>query len=173
MFRTFTPQSSFLTIKSQVMDTLTPAERGMVMSHVRSKNTRPEILVRRIVSALGYRYRLHRRDLPGTPDLVFPRIRKIIFVHGCFWHRHACFNGRRTPKSRVAFWTSKFIENKRRDHGTRRRLRKMGWDVLVAWECQLRDPAALANRLHLFLKASVGNLKVKTPVKGSVRDRPV
>jgi len=159
MFCVATPQSSFTTIKSQVMDTLTPAERSKIMSLVRSKNTRPEILVRRVVSTLGYRYRLHQRDLPGSPDLVFSRIRKIIFVHGCFWHRHACFNGRRMPKSRIEFWTTKLTGNKRRDQRTRRRLRKLGWDVLVVWECQTQQPTKLAERVHTFLKSPNPSLK--------------
>jgi DNA mismatch endonuclease (patch repair protein) len=134
-----------------VMDTLTPEERSRQMSLVRSKNTRPEIAVRRVAHALGYRFRLHRRDLPGSPDLVFPRLRRVIFVHGCFWHRHSCPAGTRTPKSRTDFWTSKLLGNARRDATAIRRLRKQGWAVMIVWECQTTNPGRLARRLATFL----------------------
>ena len=133
------------------MDTLTPEERSRVMARVRSKDTRPELAVRRLLHGLGYRYRLHRRDLPGCPDLVFPSRRKLIFVHGCFWHRHNCKLGRRTPKSRVGFWTAKFEGNRSRDRRNRAKLRRRDWAVLMVWECQLRDLAKLTTRLTEFL----------------------
>lgn len=108
------------------------------MALVRSRDSKPEMILRRMIHALGYRYRLHRRDLPGTPDLVFPSRRKAIFVHGCFWHRHNCPLGNRMPKSRVDFWAEKFNANRLRDQRNLRRLRRDGWAILVVWECQIR-----------------------------------
>ena len=108
------------------------------MRAVRSGDTTPELVVRRMVHALGYRYRLHARDLPGRPDLVLPRLGKAIFVHGCFWHRHACEAGRSTPASRVEYWQAKFARNVQRDRSNLRKLRRLGWSVLVVWECQTR-----------------------------------
>ena len=122
-----------------MVDTLTKAERSERMSRVRGKDTKPELIVRRLVHGMGYRYRLHRRDLPGTPDLVLPSRKKAIFIHGCFWHRHpdpACKLAR-LPKSRLDFWKPKLEGNRRRDRENQARLRKLGWDVLVVWECQI------------------------------------
>lgn len=133
------------------MDTLTPEQRSERMARVRGKDTRPEMIVRRLLHGMGYRYRLHVRDLPGTPDIVFPSRGKIIFVHGCFWHRHRCKNGQRLPKSRRAFWRAKLEGNKARDARTRRKLRRLGWDVLVVWECQLKNIERLERRLRMFL----------------------
>jgi DNA mismatch endonuclease (patch repair protein) len=121
------------------------------MSRIRGKDTNPEMEVRRLVYSLGYRYRLHVRDLPGCPDLVFPGRRKVIFVHGCFWHRHSCRKGRSMPATRRAFWKTKFKENRKRDRRFRRALRTQGWDVLVVWGCHLRDPEKLTGRLISFL----------------------
>ena len=134
-------------------DTLSPAERSAVMARIRSKGTKPEMAVRRMVHGMGYRYRLHRSDLPGTPDLVFPRLSKVIFVHGCFWHLHqAAGCGRaRLPKSRVEFWLDKLEGNRARDVANLRRLRADGWKVLQLWECQLTDKAKLERRLARFL----------------------
>ncbi len=134
------------------MDTLTRTQRSQRMSLVRAKNTRPELVVRRLVHGLGYRYRLHVRTLPGTPDLVFPSRFSLIFVHGCFWHRHACFNGRRMPKSRVRFWRKKLLANKRRDQVQLHKLRRLGWKILTIWECQIADPDHLSNRIRHFLE---------------------
>src|SRR5688500_13022290 len=118
------------------MDTLTTAERSRRMSQVRSKDTKPEMAVRRLVYGLGFRYRLHVRSLPGAPDLVFAPLRKIILVNGCFWHRHnRCSRGRSKPTSRAAFWGAKFDSNRRRDARNLRRLKAAGWSVLVVWEC--------------------------------------
>jgi DNA mismatch endonuclease, patch repair protein len=119
------------------MDTLTPKERSHRMSLVRSKNTEPEILVRRIVHTLGYRYRLHVHKLPGCPDLVFPGRQCIILIHGCFWHQHKCKMGNRMPKSRVQFWRVKLEGNKLRDKKQKLLLKGLGWRVLTIWECQL------------------------------------
>jgi DNA mismatch endonuclease (patch repair protein) len=134
------------------VDTLTPLERSARMALVRSRDTKPEMRVRRLVHSLGYRYRLHRRDLPGTPDLVFPARRKAIFVHGCFWHRHDCAMGDRLPKSRVRFWSAKIAENIQRDRRNLTKLRRLGWKALIVWECQTRGQA-LADRIRGFLDA--------------------
>lgn len=125
------------------------------MALVKSKDTKPEMRVRRLVHGMGYRYRLHSRALPGNPDLVFPGRRKVIFVHGCFWHRHQCAMGDRLPKSRVSFWRGKLEQNKRRDRAVRRQLRKAGWSVAVVWECQTtpKHLNQLARRLRRFLEA--------------------
>ncbi len=135
------------------MDTLTPAQRSERMSRVRSKDTKPEMVIRRLVHGLGFRFRLHVRDLPGNPDLVFPSRGKIIFVHGCFWHRHGQCKFTRWPKSRLDFWKPKLELNKKRDQFIRKQLRKEGWQVLVLWECQLKMPGVLANRIRAFLDA--------------------
>jgi DNA mismatch endonuclease, patch repair protein len=126
-----------------VVDSLTPEERSEIMARVRSKNSRPEVAVRKIVFALGYRYRLHTRALPGCPDLVFRRRGKVIFVHGCFWHRHANCALARLPKSRIDFWTAKLEGNRNRDKRNKRALVREGWKVLTIWECQLRDASHL------------------------------
>ena len=131
---------------------LTEAERSKQMGLVRAKNTKPELLVRRLVHRLGYRFRLHRRDLPGKPDLVFPARRKIIFVHGCFWHGHECRLGRRRPKSRLDYWIPKISRNNQRDQKTLRKLRGMRWKCLVLWECQLRDVEKLTIQITRFLE---------------------
>jgi DNA mismatch endonuclease (patch repair protein) len=133
------------------VDSLSPKERSEIMARVRSKNTRPELLVRKLVFALGYRYRLHARALPGCPDLVFRRRRRVIFVHGCFWHRHADCALARIPKSRIDFWTTKLEGNRNRDERNKRALAREGWKVLIIWECQLRDPARLEARIRRFL----------------------
>lgn len=133
-----------------LMDTLSKIERSKQMALIRSKDTKPELLVRRIARSSGYRFRLHVPDLPGKPDLVFPRLRKIIFVHGCFWHGHCCRLGR-MPKSRKGYWTRKINSNQTRDAGTLRRLRGMRWKCLVLWECELRDAGRLAGRIARFL----------------------
>lgn len=133
------------------MDRLSKQERSRLMSRIRGKDTKPEMVVRKLVHAAGYRYRLHRRDLPGCPDLVFPRYRKVILVHGCFWHRHFCRKGRSTPRTRRGFWKKKFEQNRERDRKNRRALRRQGWQVLVVWECETKNPDKLLNRLHSFL----------------------
>jgi DNA mismatch endonuclease (patch repair protein) len=136
-----------------VPDQFSAIERSRVMRAVKSGDTTPELVVRRIVHALRYRFRLHRRDLPGQPDLVFPRLGKAIQVHGCFWHRHACEAGQSTPATRVDYWDAKFARNVERDRRNLRRLRRLGWRVLVVWECQTRAAkrAGLEARLARFL----------------------
>ena len=133
------------------MDTLTPEERSKRMGLVRSKNTKPELLVRQLTHALGFRYRLHRKGLPGRPDMVFPGRRKVIFVHGCFWHRHEGCYLARMPKSRLEFWEPKLTKNRERDLQVNKLLAEQGWKVLVVWECELRDKAALEQRIKEFL----------------------
>lgn len=109
------------------------------MRRVKATDTGPERIVRRLVHSLGYRYRLHRRDLPGCPDLVLPRYRTVIFVHGCFWHMHSCKAGRKAPKTNAEYWQAKRDRNRRRDARVRRQLRRQGWRVLTVWECQTRS----------------------------------
>lgn len=133
-------------------DVFTPAQRSAVMARVRGKDTKPEMIVRRTAHRLGHRFRLHRKDLPGSPDLVFPRRRAVVFVHGCFWHGHACRRGSRTPKSNAAYWSEKIARNRARDAASEAALVEMGWRVLVIWECEIRDPA-LPDRLDAFLRA--------------------
>lgn len=134
----------------------TRAHRSWAMSRVRGKDTKPEMIVRRMLHSLGYRYRLHRSGLPGRPDLVFGPRRKVIFVHGCFWHRHdvpGC-KAARLPKTRTEYWESKLRANAERDERNVRLLIAEGWDVETVWECELRDPAGLRDRLVAFLEGS-------------------
>lgn len=135
------------------MDTLTPIERSKRMSLVRSRDTKPERELRRLVWGLGYRFRKNRRDLVGHPDLAFAGRKRVIFLHGCFWHRHDCPSGRRTPKSRTEFWNGKFRANVRRDALVRRELCERGWKALVIWECELRDLELVGRRVRNFLDA--------------------
>ena len=136
------------------MDTLSPSERSERMSRVRSKNTKPELTIRRLVHSLGYRYRLHATQLPGKPDLVFAARRKVIFAHGCFWHRHgARCHLTRLPKSKLDFWQPKLEQNKKRDEKNIRELRKRGWKPLVIWECQLKTGSSLVERIMKFLES--------------------
>ena len=120
------------------------------MSRIRGKDTQPELLVRRLAHSLGYRYRLHVSKLPGRPDLVFSSRRKVIFVHGCFWHGHTCKRGA-VPATNIAFWTAKLQRNQERDVGNIKSLKKSGWRVLVLWECSIADHAKLKQRLQAFL----------------------
>ncbi len=122
------------------------------MSRVKSKDTSPEWAVRRLVFGMGYRYRLHDPRLPGKPDLVFAGRRKVIFVHGCFWHGHAGCRYARLPKTRVDFWADKVARNRARDGRNRRALRAAGWDVLTVWQCELKQTDKLARKLHDFLE---------------------
>ena len=133
------------------MDSLTPEERSEVMRRVRSKGSQPELFVRKLVYGLGYRYRLHAKELPGCPDLVFRSRFKVIFMHGCFWHRHAKCALARMPKSRVEFWQPKLDGNKKRDEKNKRRLWRAGWKVLTIWECQLKDASHLGSVIGRFL----------------------
>lgn len=133
------------------MDRLTPTERSENMRRIRGRDSGPELVVRRLLHMSGYRYRLHRKDLPGRPDIVFPSRRKVIFVHGCFWHRHRGCKYAYTPKSRTAFWEDKFGQNVQRDARVEAALSDRGWETMTVWECETRDASLLLIRLVRFL----------------------
>ena len=135
------------------MDTLTPQERSQRMRRVKSRDTKPELELRRLVWRLGYRYRKNRRDVIGQPDLAFIGRKRAVFLHGCFWHRHDCPSGRRAPKSRTAFWNTKFERNIQRDALVMRKLKSAGWRALVIWECELNDCLRVERRVREFLDA--------------------
>ncbi|MGO7921971.1 very short patch repair endonuclease [Rhizobium ruizarguesonis] len=136
-------------------DRISSEQRSTNMSRIRSTGSVPEMLVRRTVHSLGYRYRLHVRALPGTPDLVFSSRRKVIFVHGCFWHGHGCRVGGKGPKSNTSYWTPKIKRNQQRDQNAMEALQEAGWQTLVLWECELKDVPELAERLIAFLGPSI------------------
>lgn len=146
------------------MDKISQKHRRWNMSQIKSRNTRPEIQVRSMLHRLGYRFRLHGPQLPGRPDIVLPRYRTVVLVHGCFWHRHPRCKYAYSPKSRIEFWTAKFRANVRRDRFVRRQLRLAGWRVVVVWECQLASPDRLAARLDRSLQARI---KRQNPLDGS------
>lgn len=127
------------------------AARSRTMRAVRGRDTGPELAVRRLLHGLGYRYRLHRAGLPGTPDLVFPGRRAVVFVHGCFWHGHDCPRGARQPKRNAAYWIAKVARNRARDAAVADALAAQGWRSHIVWECALKDRAALADDLAAFL----------------------
>ncbi len=141
-------------VKNVMVDTRTKEQRRRIMQAVRGKDTGPEWTVRRLLHGLGYRYRLHRKDLPGKPDLVFPDRKKAIFVHGCFWHAHGCRYGQ-PPKSRLDYWLPKLEQNKKRDAEKRAQLEALGWKVLTVWQCEIRDIEALTTALRAFLDGIV------------------
>ena len=133
-------------------DVHTARQRSFNMSRIRAKDTKPELIVRSVVHQMGFRFRLHRRDLPGTPDLVLPRHNKVIFVHGCYWHMHRCRYGRVIPKTNTEFWQTKRTGNVERDRRNIRKLRRNGWSVLILWECWTRNvEEKLIPRLEEFL----------------------
>jgi len=132
-------------------DTLSPEERSKRMGLVRNRNSKAEMTVRRLVHSLGYRYRLHVSDLPGKPDIVFPRHKKIIFVHGCFWHRHDDCGLARLPKSKLDFWLPKLQGNKERDVENSEKLKRAGWSVRVIWECEVANKEVLTDKIKDFL----------------------
>ena len=132
-------------------DVYPPDKRSAVMRQVKNRNTKPEMVVRRALWRLGGRYRLHRRDLPGSPDIVLPGRRLAIFVHGCFWHGHDCARGARVPKANRDYWLGKVARNQARDDAARKRLTATGWRVETIWECELKSPAALEARLAALL----------------------
>jgi DNA mismatch endonuclease (patch repair protein) len=136
-------------VNRSVTDNLDRVARSHAMRQVRSRNTTPELTVRQILRELGFRgYRVHRRDLPGNPDVVWLGKRRALFVHGCFWHGHRCKRGRRMPATNRAYWSAKILRNRARDAKARAALRKNGWDVIVIWECELRRPERLESRLR-------------------------
>lgn len=124
-----------------LVDHISSERRSWLMSRVRSKNTSPEMRVRRAAHALGLRFRLHRKDLPGKPDLVFPKYRTVMFVHGCFWHRHPHCTKASLPRTRAEYWSQKFAQNMQRDADVSERLRILGWRVLTIWECETKSAA--------------------------------
>jgi DNA mismatch endonuclease (patch repair protein) len=135
------------------MDKISPERRSANMAKIRSQDTKPELVVRKMAHALGYRFRLHRKDLPGRPDLVFASRRAVIFVHGCFWHQHpedSCKDAR-LPKTRLDYWLPKLARNTERDGTSNAALAAAGWRVLTIWDCETRDLAALAERIQTFL----------------------
>ena len=121
------------------MDIISEEKRSWNMSRIRGKDTKPEIIVRSMLHKMGYRFRLHRKDLPGTPDIVLPKYKTVIFVHGCFWHRHKRCKFAYTPKSRVKFWKDKFAETVKRDKQHLKQLKENGWEVFIVWECETKD----------------------------------
>jgi DNA mismatch endonuclease, patch repair protein len=130
------------------MDNLTKEHRSWNMGRIRSGNTKPELVVRSLLHQMGYRFRLHRKDLPGKPDIVLPKYKTVVFVNGCFWHRHAGCAKAYTPKSRVDFWENKFRNNIERDNKAQNELKILGWKVIVIWECELADLDVVGNNLH-------------------------
>lgn len=142
--------------RQAMSDPLTARQRSELMSRIRSKDTKPEMLVRRLVHGMGYRYRLHAKELPGRPDLVFRPRRKAIFVHGCFWHRHEGCPANRLPTARYDFWRRKLNGNVRRDRRNEAALERMGWDCLVIWECQTKDLDRVALTVRRFLGPAGG-----------------
>jgi DNA mismatch endonuclease (patch repair protein) len=132
-------------------DVFTPEKRSAVMARVKARDTKPELKLRRLLWRLGARYRLHRRDLPGSPDVVLPGRKLVFFVHGCFWHGHDCARGARVPKANRDYWLGKVARNRARDQKTQAALGAAGWRVEVIWECEMKDAAALEARLQTAL----------------------
>lgn len=134
-------------------DVLTPEQRHKNMSAIKGKNTKPEMVIRSLVHKMGYRYRLHRKDLPGKPDMVFPKRKKVIFVHGCFWHIHSCQYGQVKPKTNADFWEQKRQSNVTRDIQNLEKLEQLGWQVFTIWECEVKDTDLLRKKITEFLEA--------------------
>lgn len=132
------------------MDKLSVERRSANMRQIKSKDTSPELLLRRMLHRLGYRFRIHRKDLPGKPDIVFPSRRKVIFVHGCFWHQHPGCREGRVPGSRREYWEPKLARNQQRDSAAQTALKEQGWDYLLVWECELKDAATVKNATHFL-----------------------
>ena len=135
-----------------MVDNLSKEQRKKTMSLVRGKDTKPEMAVRKLVHSIGYRYRLHRKNLPGCPDLVFSGRHKVIFVHGCFWHGHDCHAGLNRPSSNKNYWTEKLERNIQRDAENLRQFKEMDWGALVIWECEIKNSSVMVKRIHRFLK---------------------
>lgn len=136
-------------------DVFTSEKRSEIMGRVKSKDTSVEKFVRSLLHRLGYRFRINRKDLPGCPDIVFPSRKKVIFVHGCFWHGHGCRRGARIPKTNTEYWLAKVEKNRRRDEARRNELEEMGWKVLTVWECEIADIDAVRERLITFLAQEI------------------
>ena len=135
-----------------MVDSLTKEKRSWNMSRIRNKDTKPELVVRSLLHRIGYRFRLHRKDLPGKPDIVLPKYKTVIFVNGCFWHRHKGCKYAYKPKSRINFWQKKFNGNIERHQKYKKKLKRQGWKVLVIWECQIKELKTLKNRLQKELQ---------------------
>jgi DNA mismatch endonuclease (patch repair protein) len=148
-------------------DQLTPEQRSAHMARIGGKNTKPELVVRRLLHRLGYRFRLHRRDLPGRPDLPFPSRRKLIYVHGCFWHQHTGCVIRHLPATRPDYWAEKFARNRARDERNLAEACALGWEALVVWECEIAAQATLAASLSTFLGPPGSNLPAPGAPKGN------
>jgi DNA mismatch endonuclease, patch repair protein len=138
-----------------MVDTLTPEKRSWNMSRIRSGNTKPEMVVRSLLHRMGYRFRLHRKDLPGKPDIVLSKYKTVIFVHGCFWHRHEGCKYAYNPKSRIEFWQKKFKDNVERDNKNKKAIAILGWHIVVIWECETKEPEQLAERLYTELNSLI------------------
>ena len=134
-----------------MVDVFSPEERSAIMRKVKGKDTKPELVIRSLLHKLGYRFRLHRKDLPGKPDIVLPKFKKVIFVHGCFWHGHKGCKHANRPKSNVSYWNKKIDRNIQRDKTNQSKLKDMGWDSLIIWECEITDAYKLANKICEFL----------------------
>lgn len=143
------------------MDRIAPARRSALMSRIRGRDTGPELAVRRALHAAGHRFRLHRRDLPGRPDIVLPGLRTAVFVHGCFWHRHEGCRNATTPGTRTDFWQAKFAANVERDARVARALEALGWKVVVIWECEAEKPERLAEVIRGRLPAPAGRKRAR------------
>ena len=135
-----------------MVDHLTPEKRSWNMSKIRGKNTKPEMLVRSVLHKMGYRFRIHRQNLPGTPDIVLPKYKTVIFVHGCYWHRHSGCKRCTTPSSNKKYWLKKFQRNIEKDRENVKELKQLGWDVLIIWECEVKDINTLQNQISSKLK---------------------
>ena len=146
-------------------DVVTPEQRSRNMSKIKGKNTKPEMIVRSACHELGLRYRLHRKDLPGTPDLVFPKYRLCLFVHGCFWHRHPGCKYAYTPKSRLDFWLPKLAKNVERDINAQRALEVSGWRVSIIWECQTKNTDTLRTEIQKMINPEVGGQHIATELE--------
>lgn len=134
-------------------DNLTPTQRSQCMSRIKGKDTKPEKTIRSLLHRMGYRFRIHRRDLPGNPDIVLPKYKKVIFVHGCFWHGHEGCNRAKIPGSNKAFWHEKLSKNIERDRQNQKKIKILGWDYLIIWQCEIKkgDLDKLAQKLTCFL----------------------
>ncbi len=132
------------------MDKLTPERRSLLMAKIKAKDTKPEMAVRSMLHSMGYRFRIHRKNLPWTPDIALPRRSTVVFVHGCFWHGHVC-KKTKMPKTRTEYWFDTITGNRRRDALKQSKLQALGWKVVVVWECELKSPARLASKLRRCL----------------------
>ena len=139
--------------QNNMADSFSSEQRSRLMARIKGKNTKPERIVRSLIHNMGYRFRLHSNNLPGKPDIVLPRHRKIVFVHGCFWHHHTKCRKGCLPSTNMAFWENKIFSNVERDKKTRRKLKEHGWRVLIVWECELRKIDDVISKLELFLKS--------------------